>query len=183
MTIYLIRHAQSTFNAVFQAGQPDPMIFDAPLSALGERQANEARDKVAALDLRDVIVSPLTRTLQTATLLFGERRTFQINALIREQVTNSCDVGRNPLELAQDYPHLDFSGLQEHWWHDGVVDERGIAVEPYEVLQARADAFASYLRDHKIRSTAVVSHGNFIRVLTGIQPGNCQIIEFDPHGQ
>ena len=31
MSIYLIRHAQSAFNAVYGPNKPDPMIFDAPL--------------------------------------------------------------------------------------------------------------------------------------------------------
>ena len=30
-----------------------------------------------------------------------------------------------------------------------------------------------------IHSTAVVSHGNFIRALPGIKPKNCEIIEFN----
>ena len=30
-----------------------------------------------------------------------------------------------------------------------------------------------------ILSTAIVSHGNFIRALTGIKPQNCEIIQFN----
>ena len=46
MTIYLIRHAQSAFNAVYDPNKPDPMIFDAPITALGETQAQQARSEV-----------------------------------------------------------------------------------------------------------------------------------------
>ena len=38
MSIYLIRHAQSTFNALYGPNEPDPMIFDAPITELGESQ-------------------------------------------------------------------------------------------------------------------------------------------------
>jgi len=180
MTIYLIRHAQSEFNAVFDPEKPDPMIFDAPLSPLGEQQARETQTRIHQYDITNVIVSPMTRTLQTASLIFGNSRVFKINAMVREQLSNSCDVGRPPHELAKDYPHLDFGHLDQCWWHDEEKDHRGISVEPDETLQERADGFAEFLLQNRIRSTAIVSHGNFIRALTSIQPENCQIIKFDP---
>lgn len=181
MAIYLIRHAQSAFNAVYDPSMPDPMIFDAPITALGESQALQARAEIDQLDLVNVIVSPFTRTLQTAHLIFGDKLPFQINAAVREQLTNSCDVGSSPEDLARNYPHLDFDHLDECWWHDGEKDHRGISVEPHETLQQRADGFAELLRRERIHSTAIVSHGNFIHALTGIQPQNCEVIKFDPH--
>lgn len=181
MTIYLIRHAQSAFNAVYDPNKPDPMIFDAPITALGEAQALQARNEIKQLKLDNVIVSPFTRTLQTAHLIFENRLPFQINATVREQLCNSCDVGSPPKELAQKYPHLDFDHLDDCWWHDGERDHRGISVEPHETLQERADTFAEFVKREGIHSTAIVSHGNFICALTGIQPQNCEVIKFDPH--
>ncbi|MEO9824487.1 MAG: histidine phosphatase family protein [Paracoccaceae bacterium] len=180
MTIYLIRHAQSAFNAVYDPNKPDPMIFDAPITALGETQALEARAKVKRLDLANVIVSPLTRTLQTAHLIFGDTLPFQIDAIVREQLCNSCDVGRPPQELAQVYPHLDFDHLDECWWHDGKKDHRGFSVEPDETVQERAKSFAEFLKRERTHSTAIVTHGNFIKALTGIQPNNCDVIKYEP---
>jgi len=174
MTIYLIRHAQSEFNAVFDPNAPDPMIFDAPLSALGRQQALDARGKVAELAISNVIVSPFTRTLQTASLIFGE------NSTVREQLSNSCDVGSHPAKLATGYPHLAFDHLPDCWWHDGEKDHRGISVEPHAVLQRRADEFVEHIQQNNMHSTAVVSHGNFIHALTGIHLDNCQIIRFEP---
>jgi broad specificity phosphatase PhoE len=179
MTIYLIRHAQSQFNAVYEADRPDPLIFDSPLSELGHQQGRQTQSAVATLQINQVIVSPLTRTLQTATLLFGPNRQFDVDPLVREQTLNSCDVGRAPSQLAAEYPHLDFAHLPDHWWHNDTPDHRGISVEPDSVLQERADRFAKQLRDSGARDTAVVTHGNFIQALTGIKPDNCQIIQFD----
>ena len=116
MTVYLIRHAQSAFNAVHDPNKPDPMIFDAPITALGKTQAQQARSEIKQLDLINVIVSPFTRTLQTAQLIFGKRLPFQINSEVREQLCNSCDVGSPPHKLARDYPHLDFDHLEDCWW-------------------------------------------------------------------
>jgi hypothetical protein len=70
LTIYLIRHAQSAFNAVHDPNKPDPMIFDAPITAIGESQAINARDEVKQLNITNVIVSPFTRTLQTGPIDF-----------------------------------------------------------------------------------------------------------------
>lgn len=181
MTIFLIRHAQSQFNAVHREGQPDPLLFDARLSELGHQQGRQTRTKTDNLPIDRIIVSPLTRTLQTATLLFGSDRVFEIDAQVREQVLNSCDVGRPPTQLALEYPHLDFAHLADHWWHKDVPDHRGIAVEPDAVLQARADLFSNQLRASGAQNTAIVTHGNFIQALTGLKPDNCQIIEFDPY--
>jgi len=181
MTLYLIRHAQSQFNAAFsQDPTTDPMIFDSPLSEFGEQQARETREHVRQLNIDRIIVSPFTRFLQTASLIFGETRPFEINADVREQLIHSCDVGRPPHELAVDFPHLGFNHLEDCWWHDGEKDHNGIAVEPNEVLQQRADQYAAFLKAERYHSTAIVSHGNFIRALTGIQPENCQILEFNP---
>ena len=155
------------------------MIFDAPLTKLGETQAKRARLEVEKFKIKNVIVSPFTRTLQTAQLIFGNKLPFQINAEVREQLVNSCDVGSPPYKLAEDFPHLNFNHLDECWWHEGEKDYRGISVEPEEVLMDRADSFVDYMERECIQSTAIVSHGNFIRALTGIKPQNCDIIKFE----
>ena len=65
---------------------------------------------------------------------------------------------------------LNFSHLDECWWHEGEKDHRGIAVEPEEILIKRANKFANELKNKNIQSTAIVSHGNFIRALTELNP-------------
>lgn len=180
MTIFLIRHAQSAFNAVHDPLKPDPMIFDAPITKLGEVQAQQARSQIEKFDIRTVIVSPFTRTLQTAQLIFGNRLPFQISADVREQLCNSCDIGSTPNELSKSFPSFDFNHLDERWWYDGAKDHRGIPVEPEEVLIERTNSFKTRLIRENIHSTAIVSHGNFIRALTGIKPKNCEIVSFDP---
>jgi len=180
MSIYLIRHAESEFNAAYKPDAPDPMILDAPLTPLGKTQAIEARAHIHTLDIASLIVSPMTRTLQTATLIFQDNHPVSINALIREQLTHSCDMGRAPQHLSEEYPHFDFSQLDECWWHDGEKNNLGYSIESRELLEQRADQFIEYLIDSNTHSTAIVTHGNFIHATTGIQPQNCEIIKFDP---
>ena len=62
MTIYLIRHAQSAFNAVHDPDKPDPMIFDAPITALGKTQAQKARIKFEKLDIT-ILLQPRKSSL------------------------------------------------------------------------------------------------------------------------
>lgn len=180
MTIYFIRHAQSVFNAAFGPGKPDPMIFDAPLSQLGEEQAVLARANVKDLSFDNVIVSPFTRTIQTASLIFGTDHKMTISHHIREQLSNSCDVGSHPEVLSKNYPYLDFAHLEEQWWHEGEKDYRGISAEPHDVLMERTGQFVEQLVADSTHSTLFVSHGNFIRAVTDIQPENCEIVQFDP---
>jgi len=51
MPIYLIRHGQSEFNKAHIKGGPDPMVWNAPLTALGCEQARQARVKIADLGI------------------------------------------------------------------------------------------------------------------------------------
>jgi broad specificity phosphatase PhoE len=179
MTIFLVRHAQSEFNATFKRGDADPMIFDAPLSPLGREQAKAARKSVRELEITRVIVSPMTRALQTASILFGTDFPTQVVADIREQVVHSCDIGLPPEELAKAFPHYDFDHLERCWWYNPGGGERSIAIEPAEVLQARADNYKAYLKNNGTGSVAIVSHGNFIRALSGTKPDNCGIVRLD----
>jgi len=149
---------------------------------LGEQQAARTQARIHQLAITRLIVSPLTRTLQTAALIFGKSLATEINPVVREQLVSSCDVGRAPQKLAMNFPHYDFNHLPECWWHDEEKDHRGLSVESHETLLQRADEFARYLQEHKHNQhkTAVVSHGNFIHALTGVQPDNCDILRFDP---
>ena len=142
--VYLIRHGQSTFNAAYEQTGVDPMLFDAPLSALGGRQVAElgrslrasadgsvyndddeggsggggggrAHDRFNPMP-QVVLVSPLTRALQTATGAFEGIPGINVEVLpdLRERLTESCDVGRPTDELRREFPDVDFSALLVH---------------------------------------------------------------------
>ena len=175
MSIHLIRHGQSAFNAVFSGGA-DPMIFDAPLTQLGASQAQEARHKVVELGIREVVCSPLTRALQTARLIFPTED-IHVVAGTREHLGHSCDVGRAPAELQAVFPDIPFAHLPDIWWHQGELNAVGVPVEPADVFEARMLLLASTLRARDVRPLAVVCHGHVIEALTGTLPDNCGIVE------
>ena len=180
MPIYFIRHGQSEFNAVHKEGDNDPLIFDAPLTDKGRRQAKDAKALAANLGIKQVITSPLTRAIQTALCIFGNSVPINVSAGHRELLTHSCDVGRAPDELQRDFPNLSFAHLEEIWWHRGAENDNGIAEEPEDVFRQRMDAFDRSLAQIKDRPVAIIGHGNVFRALTGRMMENCEIHLYQP---
>lgn len=178
MTIHLIRHGQSEFNAAF-TGTGDPMIHDAPLTQLGISQAENARATVQALGIAHVICSPLTRAIQTARLIFPDH-SLTVEAEAREHCGHSCDVGAHPETLKTRFPDMVFDHLPDIWWHQGPRNDNDIPVEPWEVFSARVQAYVQDLHSRDARPLAVVCHGHVIREMTGIDPNNCDIVPLIP---
>ncbi len=138
MPIYLIRHGQSEFNLAHKRGEPDPMIWDAPLTELGCKQALEAKEQILDLGIEQVLTSPLTRAIQTAKIMFNGIAPIKVIPDHRELIIHSCDVGVPASVLREKFPELSFDGLDEVWWHQGVENENGVPVEPIDVFKALA---------------------------------------------
>jgi len=180
MPVYFIRHGQSEFNAAYDGGDYDPMIYDAPLTEKGHRQAEEAKALVADLGIRQVITSPLTRAIQTSLCLFDGIAPITVAAGHRELLIHSCDVGRPPADLQRDFPTLSFSHLPDYWWHQGPQNDDGIAVEPEDIFLQRMAKFAQDLAQIKERPLAVIGHGNAFNALIGRTLDNCEIHRYLP---
>jgi len=175
MSIYLIRHGQSEFNAAHAPGAPDPLIFDAPLTSKGRQQAEQARQTVSDLGIRRVITSPLTRAIQTAIFIFQDSVPISVAAGHHELLLHSCDVGRSPQELQSDFPMLSFENLADRWWYQGQQNEHGVAVEPISAFQQRVDKFTLDINNMSDGPVAIVGHGNMFKALVGFDMENCQI--------
>ena len=176
-TIHLIRHGQSTFNAAFEATRVDPLHFDARLTPLGHEQVATARDRLGSEGYDLVVTSPFTRAIETTLGIFGEKRPILVEALHREWLWSSCDVGRSPNLLAGEFPALSFTHLDDPWWHDAdEKDALGIAVEPEPVFLVRLEAFRAWLTARPEQRIAVVGHGTFFFKLTGTQLANCEML-------
>lgn len=175
-TFHFIRHAQSLHNAQARPGGPDPMLRDAALTALGHRQATALGAELgAAPGVELVVISPLTRTIQTALHAFAACPAPRVVLhLHREQLDHYCDVGRPPAELARDFPMLAFDHLPDQWWHVDPASDAPYVLEPEDVLMARVAAFAGWLKARPESTIAVVSHGTFLNRLTGHSFGNAE---------
>jgi glucosyl-3-phosphoglycerate phosphatase len=176
---FLIRHGQSTFNEVFDANGVDPLHYDARLTPTGRNQVEAARDAAQRLGVDLVVVSPLTRAIETCLGLFDPAQTrIVVSPLHRERLGNSCDIGRHPNVLSFEYPMLDFGDCSECWWHDGPKDARGVSIEPDEVVASRIAEFKKWLGRRPEQRVAVIGHGTFFHRLTGRHFANCEIVDW-----
>ena len=179
--VHLIRHGQSTFNVHWEAHHTDPMHIDARLTDIGLDQARSLKPTVQDWRVEGVVVSPLTRALQTAEALFDSETPREVTALHREYAWSSCDVGRSPALLAQEFPAYRFDHLDDPWWWCPDGDRSQVHKEPPELVMRRIYSFHEYLRDRPERRLAVVGHGTFFWLFTGRRMENCEVITLDPH--
>ncbi|MCP4297109.1 MAG: histidine phosphatase family protein [Proteobacteria bacterium] len=175
MSIYLIRHGESEFNAVFSKEEGDPLIFDAKLTEKGHKQSRDARILVKGMGIQRVITSPLTRAIQTALHMFEGIAPIEVTALHREMLIHSCDVGRSPEDLKRDFPGLSFDHLSEHWWYQGELNGDSVPVEPEAVFLQRIADFKDELLFVRESPVAYVGHGTMFRALSGQKMENCEI--------
>jgi len=180
-TVLCIRHGESTFNATAPHSRVDPLHYDARLSELGERQVRGAREILRRKPIDLVITSPLTRALQTTAGIFADHPSsprILVEALHRERVENSCDIGRSPVVLRNEFPSFAFDHLPDVWWHHhDRPDTRGVCVEPTDLVQSRAREFKRFLLYRPEALIAVVGHGTFFFNLTGQKLANCEVVE------
>lgn len=177
-TVRFIRHGQSEFNAAFERSRPaDPMIFDPRLTALGRAQAGALADPAHWAGVELIVTSPLTRAIETTLLAFaGHRAPIRVEALHRERMEHSGDVGRGRSILRKEFASLDFAEFPEIWWKHDVARPAGLAVESEAELLERVAAFRAWLAARPERDIAVVGHGTFLNRLTGHVFANCEVL-------
>lgn len=179
--VLFVRHAEGLHNQDERdwpewwdsGGCTHPMYRDARLTARGESQCAVLRDQLAAtqqgvVDL--VVVSSLSRAIQTAELSFGAlggaRPPFVSTELCRERISKyTCDWRRPRSELQVDFPAVDFSlleGEEDQLWHR---KEHWPSESDAEATTARAGAFLRWLAGRPERRIAVVSHWVFLQHL------------------
>jgi len=173
--IYLIRHAQSEANVAFDLDSPKN-YYDARITSLGKGQALNAKQKLKNIDFDLLVCSPLTRTLQTFSLIFPKPiDNTIILPLARECLEHSCDVGRQPNILKKEFPHLNFINLEKFWWNNNIkIGEKTIKKETTYDLNLRVSKFISWIEKRKEKKIAVVSHGTFIMSIINRFLDNCE---------
>jgi broad specificity phosphatase PhoE len=178
----LIRHGQSTFNAAYAETGSDPLHYDARLTALGHAQVAAVRATLRATDYELVVTSPFSRAIETTLGMFGTSAApVLVEALHRERLESSCDIGRPAAALARDFPSLAFDHLDDPWWHDGPdKDSLGHAIEPGHVFAGRLADFRAWLAARPERRIAVVGHGTFFLHLAGVALANCAVHRWSP---
>jgi broad specificity phosphatase PhoE len=174
LTMILLRHGQTIFNAVFGLTRIDPGIVDPPLTPEGRRQIAAAAESLAAEPLRRIVASPYTRALETAEIIVARLNLpVAVEPLVGERGHFACDVGTQRSALLQRWPQHRFVPFEEEWW---------LTAESEEAFSLRCRRFreaVAALEDWP--EVLVVTHWGVIRSLTGRSIGNGDWVRFDPH--
>lgn len=156
-TITIFRHGQSQHNVDRGYKYRDPSLTD-----LGIQQASEVQ---VPSDPDLIVVSPMTRTIQTALFTFKGLRTYpkshitvQIWPDLREAHDAICNKGVDRAELSAKFPQFDFCECHEQWDYED---------HSHEAAVARAERVRRRLRDvsSSYRNIYVVTHRGFIAYL------------------
>jgi len=174
-TVHFVRHAQALHNEKFnktkdRKAYQDPRFEDAELTALGKEQCATAKAEWASARGRHgygppelVVVSPLRRCLQTATLAFGQYAG-QVPWVALEEVRernghHPCDRRRPLAHARKEFPHVDFSLVKDEedvTWGDGRWRESD------EEMAVRSAALLKFLAGRPERNIIVVTHSAFL---------------------
>ena len=156
LRIWLIRHAESTWNAEGRIqGQADP-----PLSARGQTEAQRLALRLSEIGLQALYSSPLQRAQQTASII-AERANLEV--LLDERLQEH-GIG--------EASGLDWKSIITRWPHLEQLAVQGKFILPYftgsEVVQdveARVlAAFREIRAKHSAGDLAVVSHGGVFNI-------------------
>jgi len=180
--IQFIRHAEAHHNVAERESELGTLYleeqhsgwkyWDAGLTGKGVDQCTKLRRELTCmshpLDCELVVVSPLTRALQTARLSvgsvkFAESQPMMVATdLCRERITNCPADSRRPLSvLKTEFPEVDFSQCmqteEDEMWQDHKEDN--------EACMKRGLKFLQWLMKRPESRIAVVTHSGFLKRL------------------
>ena len=173
--VYLIRHGQSEANVALDLDDPN-FYYDARLTSLGKKQAQNTQAKLKNINFDLLLCSPLTRALQTFSFIFPNlTEKALILPFVREHSLCSSEVGRQPSILAKEFPDFKFNNLKKFWWNNNIhIDEKKIIFESMEDLDKRVLIFKKWIHDRPEKRIALVSHGTFISRIINYLLNNCE---------
>ena len=160
--IYWIRHGESFSNI----SDVNHNIIDPDLTNLGINQCFNLKNKMISDNLYEkidlVVVSPLSRSLQTCSNIFDNIMN-QVNFIcveeIREHINKPCHKRKKKAELKNKYKFIDFSNIA--YENDYLYDKYNCNEPKSEVIK-RCDKFIKWLKCRKEKNIVVISHGNYL---------------------
>tara|TARA_B100001057_G_C22650211_1_gene871794 strand:+ start:129 stop:695 length:567 start_codon:yes stop_codon:yes gene_type:complete len=178
MKLYLIRHAESKANVASDLDNPT-YYFDARITKRGVKQAQKLKKQIQNIPFDGYFSSPLTRTLETFSILFPDNQPF-IDPQLREHLFHSCDIGRQPKYLKKEFKKFNFDHLKEYWWNNDIpINENKIVQENLNKTKIRLKSFLLSIKNLKFTNVVVISHGTFLKQITGYMMDNCELYKCD----
>ena len=177
--LHIVRHAEGFHNT--ERKHVAERSHDARLTPKGEAQCAALRAALGELAAFSspsllVVASPLTRTLQTASLCFPGARIVALEE-VRETCNFRCDGRRSLASIRPEFPAVDFShvaddadALWAHYEarHGGAAEYRGHRESAdLPALAARASRARAWLAARPETTIVVVSHCAFLGMVLG----------------
>lgn len=167
-TIVFIRHGESTAQCARRSERKTSAFRDAALTKRGEKQARSAGQLLAAHRLPSsgfdlVVVSQLTRALQTACGILGSLKPGPIPIVVRPEL---CEVGSIPENAPRPLQRVQRDACLVK--HDCFrrFDFSALASKPAaEDGQSHAECFKAWLQDRSEDCILVVGHSMMLRAL------------------
>lgn len=179
-TLFLIRHGQSIANRDYD----ESIAYrDAGLTEQGIAQARALQKQLEELQLDLVVVSPLTRALQTCQNALPPSYTGPIIVLseIAEICSSHYSCGQKRSVVQPKFSStFDWSNIasDEIWWWQ--YDSRNRS-ESNEYQTKRIEKFRHYIQERPEQRIAVFSHGDYLwEFFEGKRPylANCQVTTY-----
>lgn len=153
--VQIIRHGQSLHNVDRGYPHRDPPLTDAGLEAAKQIKIPAVPDLV--------VISPMTRTIQTAinafpSILSSSPPRVQIWPTLREAHDAECNKGISRAEIEKKFPFLDFAECPEEWDHPPHTTE-GATKRAEGVRQRLKELSATH------NNIALFTHRGFIAFL------------------
>ena len=163
-TLYCIRHGTSEHNVRYKKVGEKAFHeqMDTKLVSKGISEAIFLSETWCNInDIELVIVSPLSRTLKTAELIFKEHNVpiIVLEDLIEHpQHKEICNKRDNKYTLQLNYPRFDFSNIQESTvWNDEKI-------ETHIDLKERCQNIKKWLLNRSETKICIVSHSSFLQM-------------------
>jgi broad specificity phosphatase PhoE len=163
-TLYCIRHGTALHNVLFwdYGSEVYQKYRDTPLVAKGVEEAKNLGKTWKEIDnIELVLVSPLLRTLQTASHIF-ENKNIPMLALdcimeYPQGYSDICNHRKTIIELKPCYPNIDFSSVNKEkdiWRPD--------RDETINELNGRINELINFIKSRKEKHIAIVSHSSYL---------------------
>lgn len=175
--VLLVRHGEAEHNVNWALHRDTP---DTRLTARGLQQADALSHVSAFAECTLLVVSPLSRAVETASAIFGERPACRtcLCALHSERRSNGSDVcnqGSPPANLAARFPFVraweGFDELPDRWWPEAASDANN------SWRATRLPTFLAWLAAQPQAKVVVVGHGAYFSDprMAGRMLSNCEI--------
>lgn len=168
-----MRHGQGVHNHTQLYDEVDPRLTE-----LGYFQATALQTHPLLASPDVVVVSPLTRAIQTALAIFEEevscKTRFILLPLMTERWGAPCDEGRPPGALVADFPAIrgwtGFEDLAQNWWPTASTDTNW--------RSERVPVFRRWLERRPEKHIVCVGHGVLFKALVPDRNwSNCEVVE------